>query len=123
MNIPKLVEHGRKYADSWCHQSKRHVSFILRGDEIVSHGANGFEVPSRYAFMGYRSLHSEVHAMIKLRGSRDGLSLINLRYNNRGELKIAKPCKLCMPWCEAVFDNIYYSTDDKSVIKLERIYD
>jgi len=61
--------------------------------------------------------------MLKIRGSRDGLSLINLRYNNRGELKIAKPCKLCMPWCEAVFDNIYYSTDQRSVIKLERLYD
>lgn len=121
MDISRLVDEGRRYAQAYCMQSKKHVSFIVRDGDIVSRSANGFEIPSRFAFMGYRSLHSEVGALMKLRGSRDGLSLYNFRYNNKGVLKIAKPCKICMPWCDAVFETIHYSTDEQSVIKLENM--
>ena len=111
---------------AWAHakkldQRKKHVSIILRGNHIVSIQGNGFEVPTKYAYRGYRSLHSEIHAFMKMQGPKENLTLLNFRFNNAGELRMAKPCKICMPWCEAVFDKIVYSDANGQIVELKGI--
>ena len=98
-------------------QRKKHVSVIMEKNEIISAKANGFEVPDAYAYRGYRSLHSEIHAFMKIT-QRNNLTLYNFRFNNQGKLRMAKPCKICMPWCEAIFEHIYYSTNKGVIVKL-----
>ena len=95
-------------------RQKRHVSLILRRGAVVSTGTNGFKTHPLAAKIGYRyeEMHSELEALIKYKGPKDGLSLINFRFNNQGEMRMSRPCCLCMPWCEAVFDKIYYSTSN-----------
>jgi hypothetical protein len=102
-------------------QRKKHVSIILRNDAIVSIQGNGFEVPSQYAYRGYRSLHSEIHAFMKMQGPKDNLTLLNFRFNNAGQLRMAKPCKICMPWCEAMFDTIIYSDSTGQIVELKGV--
>jgi len=109
-------EHAQKLG-----QRKKHVSIILRNKCIASIQGNGFEVPSQYAYRGYRSLHSEIHAFMKMQGPKDNLTLLNFRFNNAGQLRMAKPCKICMPWCEAVFDKIIYSDSTGQLVELKGI--
>jgi hypothetical protein len=119
LNLYCIQKAARSLAES-CHQVKKHVSIVVQDNQIVTSATNGFEVPSRYAFMGYRSLHSEAAAMLKFRGNKNGLSLYNFRFNNKGALRLSKPCSICLPWCESVFDSIYYTTNDGEILRLMR---
>lgn len=100
-----------EYAQANCRTRKHHVSIIMHNNEIGSIACNAFEIPERYAFMGYRSLHSEVAALMRYKGPKDSLSLYNFRFNRRGETRMAKPCSICLPWCAAVFDSIAWTTN------------
>ena len=108
----ELTGMAREYCMLKARANKKHVSIITRGDMVESIACNGFEVPERYAFRGYRSLHSEVAAFMKLNCERNKLVLYNFRFNNEGKLKLSKPCTRCDPWVEAVFDYCWYSRDD-----------
>ena len=117
-----LIELAWEYAKDNCRARKKHVSFILQNNHIICKACNGFEVPSRYAFMGYRSLHSEVNAIMKLNVPKENLHLYNFRFNNTGQLKMSCPCSICMPWCESVFDSITYSTNEGRLVTMENVY-
>tara|TARA_R100000008_G_scaffold59508_1_gene37209 strand:- start:451 stop:861 length:411 start_codon:yes stop_codon:yes gene_type:complete len=93
---------------------KRHVSLIIRKGGVVSIGTNAMKTHPLAAKIGYRfeEMHSELDSLIRYRGPKDDLTLVNFRFNRFGELRMSRPCSLCMPWCEAVFEKIYYSTRD-----------
>tara|TARA_R100000664_G_C2709940_1_gene107124 strand:+ start:369 stop:752 length:384 start_codon:yes stop_codon:yes gene_type:complete len=115
-SLSSLIDYAKEIAH-FSKQRKKHVSIIIRDNKILAAEANGFEVPNAYAYRGYRSLHSEIHAFMKV-NQRKNLTLYNFRFNNQGKLRMAKPCNICMPWCEAVFEHIYYSTNEGLVVKL-----
>jgi len=79
-------------------RSKKHVSLI---------------VPMAKKF-GYRfeEVHSELDALLRYRGPKDNLTLVNFRYNRFGDMRISKPCSKCLPWCVSLFDNIWHSTNE-----------
>jgi hypothetical protein len=92
-----------------------HVSIILRNNDLVSLGINRRKTHPLAMRYGYRNqeLHSELDALIKIpKIHRNNLVLLNFRFDTQGELKMSKPCSLCMPWCVATFDEIYYSVPD-----------
>ena len=95
-------------------RKKRHVSLIVRKGAVVSFGTNSFKTHPLAARIGYRfeEMHSELDALTKYKGPKDSLVLFNFRFNRVGELRMSKPCCLCLPWCEAVFDKIYHSMVD-----------
>jgi hypothetical protein len=99
-------------------REKKHVSLIVRRGSVVSSGTNEYKTHPLAAKIGYRfeEMHSELSALTSYNGPKNGLSLINFRFNNQGDLKMAKPCCLCIPWCEWVFDKIYYSTTNGIVL-------
>ena len=93
---------------------KKHVSIIIRKNEIVSIGTNTFRTHPQAKKLGYRfeEVHSELDALLRYRGLKDNLKLFNFRFNRFAEMRISKPCRLCLPWCEAVFDEIWYTTNE-----------
>jgi deoxycytidylate deaminase len=59
------------------------------------------------------SIHAEVDAIIKARRDLKGLSLLVVRINNNGELRLAKPCKHCLKYIQYVgIKTVYYSTSE-----------
>lgn len=92
---------------------KKHVSIIIRKNEIVSVGTNNFRTHPLAKKYGYRfdEVHSELDALLKYKGPKDNLKLVNYRFNRFGDMRMSKPCCCCLPWCDYVFDDIWYSTN------------
>ena len=99
---------------------KKHVSVIVRKNEVVSVGTNNFRTHPKAKKHGYRfdEVHSELDALLRHKGPKDNLTLFNFRYNRFGDMRMSKPCCLCLPWCEVLFDDIYYTTNDE-IVKLD----
>lgn len=92
---------------------KKHVSIILRKNEIVSMGTNTLRTHPKAKELGYRfdEVHSELDALLRYKGPKDGLKLFNFRFNRFGDMRMSKPCRKCLPWCEALFDGIWFTTN------------
>ena len=116
----KLVEVALPIATGLV-RPKKHVSLILRKKKIVSIGTNDNRTHPKAKKLGYRfgEVHSELDALLRYRGSKDGLSIINFRYNRFGDMRMSKPCCKCLPWCIALFDDIWYTTNS-GIVQLER---
>lgn len=102
-------------------RQKKHVSLIFNKNRLIASGANYFKTHPRAKELGYlyNEMHSELDAYRKIprhmRGKK--LMLVNVRMNSDGELRMSKPCPVCMGWCVEVFDRIYY-TDNEGFKKL-----
>jgi hypothetical protein len=103
-------------------RQKKHVSFVLYKNRVVSVGRNVFKTHPLAKEYGYQfnEMHSELDAFRKIpynfRSKK--LTLVNVRYNKFGKLRMSKPCEHCAPWCREVFHEIYYTTDD-GVVRME----
>jgi hypothetical protein len=99
---------------------KKHASLIVRKGRLLAVGTNAFKGHPVAHKLGYRysEMHSELNALLKC-PLRDRITLINVRYNKQGQLRMARPCPLCLPWCQAVFDEIYYSCPDGRMRRLD----
>lgn len=100
-------------------RSKKHVSIIVSKGEILSIGTNEFKTHPAAKKIGYRydEMHSELSALIRC-SERKNLHLYNFRFNRFGEMRLARPCCLCLPWCKAVFKTIHHSTTS-GIVKME----
>ena len=96
---------------------KKHVSLIVRKNEIVSVGTNNFRTHPLAKKYGYRfdEVHSELDALLRYKGPKDNLVLLNYRFNRFGDMRMSKPCCFCLPWCSAVFDEMWHSTNEGMV--------
>ena len=96
---------------------KKHVSLIVRKNEIVSVGTNHFRTHPLAKKYGYRfdEVHSELDALLRYKGPKDNLVLLNYRFNRFGDMRMSKPCCFCLPWCSAVFDEMWHSTNEGMV--------
>lgn len=92
---------------------KKHVSIIVRKNEIVSIGTNTFRTHPMAKKLGYRfdEVHSELDALLRYKGPKDSLKLLNFRFNRFEDMRMSKPCCKCLPWCVALFDEIWYTTN------------
>lgn len=107
----------------WCldiPRTKKHVSLILRKGRLLAVGTNAFKGHPIASKIGYRfgEQHSELNAFLKC-SQKDRLTLINVRFNKDEQMRMARPCCLCLPWCSAVFDEIYYTCPDGFVRRLD----
>jgi len=93
---------------------KKHVSIIIRKNEIVAIGTNNFRTHPQAKRYGYffDEVHSELDAILRYKGTKDNLKLLNYRFNRFGDMRMSRPCCKCLPWCIALFDDIWYSTND-----------
>jgi len=97
-------------------RQKKHVSLVLVKNKIVATGSNYFKTHPMAKEIGYPfdEMHSELDAFRKVpKHLRDeNLILMNFRFNQFGQMRMARPCKLCLGWCKEVFHTIYYSTNE-----------
>lgn len=93
---------------------KKHVSIVLRKGKVVSIGSNAMKTHPLAKEHGYmfEEMHSELDAFLKCGEPKRGLVLFNIRFNRLGQMRMARPCHRCMPWCLGVFDAIWYTTED-----------
>jgi len=99
---------------------KKHVSLITnRKGAVLAYGTNQFRTHPLAKQYGYffDEVHSELDALLKIpKGAdRNKLVLINFRFNRFEDMRMSKPCCLCIPWCKAVFSDIFYSTNNGMV--------
>ena len=92
---------------------KKHVSVLVRKNEVVSVGTNNFRTHPLAKKLGYRfeEVHSELDALLRYKGPKDNLKLLNFRFNRFKDMRMSKPCCKCLPWCVALFEEIWYSTN------------
>jgi hypothetical protein len=104
-------------------RQKKHISIILRKGRIVSIGCNRFKTHPRAKEKGYmfEEMHSELDAFLKLDAPERGLVLFNVRFNNLGQMRMARPCERCMPWCVGAFSEIWYTTDEGVMVHGESL--
>ena len=56
------------------------------------------------------SIHAEIDAITKARCDLKGSSIIIIRINKKGQLRLAKPCRHCMSYLNHIgIKNVYYS--------------
>lgn len=113
--LERMFNLARSEAETINRQFK-HISFITNHQgHILSVGTNTLKTHPRMKALGYETikLHSEVDAFNKLdyNDRKKRIYLINFRLGKNDVLRLSKPCKYCLPWCSAVFEEIYYTTD------------
>lgn len=66
--------------------------------------------PNFYNWKG--EIHAEMNAIINARTDLKGCTLLVIRVNKNRQLRLSKPCKLCLRYIEHVgIKKIYYSTE------------
>jgi hypothetical protein len=97
-------------------RQKKHLSLIFHKNRLISVGCNRFKTHPEAKKIGYpfEEMHSEFDAYRKVPRKLKGkkLHLLNIRFNKEGNLRMAKPCELCLPWCMEAFESIKYTTDE-----------
>jgi len=102
---------------------EKHFSFICSRREIISWGMNGVKTSPLSLKLGYPFplVHSEIASISKYPFHPETLSdkvILNIRLNNRGELRNSKQCSYCEPVLISFgFSKVYYSTNE-GVIQL-----
>lgn len=102
-------------------RAKKHVSLIVKKNRVLAVGTNNFKGHPIAAGLGYRfcEQHSELNALLKC-DAREGISLINIRFNSQKLMRMSRPCSRCLPWCSAIFENIFYTCPDGVVRMLRK---
>jgi len=123
MNLNSIVKAAKQEA---LKSKDRHkIGAIIFGKKvIVSKGHNCKErsVKSLLPLFQKRehSVHAEVSSIILARKSVRGLSMLVVRVNNQGKLRLAKPCSVCMTYIRYVkIKNVYYSTNDGTIERIK----
>jgi len=97
-------------------RQKKHISLIFSKNRLVSVGANYFKTHPKAKKLGYlyNEMHSELDAYRKVPKymKNKKLTLINVRMNADGELRMSRPCEVCSGWCIEIFDRIYYTDNE-----------
>ena len=96
-----------------------HWSFVFQRG-LVEWGVNLVGTPSGYQKLGYHPerhyLHSEVTAWNKAVGLMDRRrpwSMVNVRLNRQGEVRMARPCQVCEAYMRSCgCREVHYTTDD-----------
>ena len=93
---------------------KKHISIILYKGRVEAIGSNAIKTHPMAVQHGYLfgEMHSELDAFLRVGERKRGLVLFNVRFNRFGQMRMARPCPRCMPWCCGAFSEIWYTTDE-----------
>lgn len=103
---------------------KKHVSLILRKGKVVAIGSNAMKthpIAKEHGYM-FEEMHSELDAFLKVDPPKRDLVLFNIRFNRFGQMRMARPCHRCMPWCVGCFDAIWYTTNEGIMLHGEGLF-
>jgi deoxycytidylate deaminase len=118
--LTKIAINEYKKHEFFCLRKQKHISLILCKGKLISIGVNAFKTHPAAHEIGYRfnEVHSEIDAFIKCPKNKK-LTLINFRFNKKGQMRNSFPCDLCLPWVQNIFDNVYYSTDEGEIKEIK----
>ena len=94
----------------------KHYSFVVQNNKIISYGLNHATAYCRHVpgFRPYSKIHSEISAIraaIYL-SKKSTSTVINVRLNALGQIRISKPCKSCVSYLRRVgVTYVVYTTD------------
>jgi deoxycytidylate deaminase len=120
MKIERIIEIARNQANNSTHKNKvGAVIFDKKG--IISIGYNQMRSVKHNTkkFIKWpSSIHAEVDCIIKSKTNLKGKSLLVIRLNKLGELRLSKPCAHCQMYIEHVgISKVYYSTNEGEIIE------
>ncbi len=120
MILQKLIKLARNEAGKSSHKAK--VGAVIFGRTIISTGHNQIRSVRSITkkFIKWpNSIHAEINAIIKSKVSLKGKSILVIRINKKGNLRLAKPCQHCQMYIDHVgITNVFYSTNDENVEQL-----
>lgn len=124
MNIKSLVALAVEEASKSNYKQKVGC-VIFNKKNIISTGHNYSQRSVKSLLKKYQpwegSVHAEVCAVINAKTDVSRMSMIVVRINNQGQLRLANPCKHCRAYLKYVgIKKIYYSTNDET-IKIEKV--
>jgi len=101
-----------------------HITLLVnKNDNMVSYGFNQPKTHPKAIKMGYDygQVHSEFAAIHKVGvHSVKDMTVFNFRFNHLGELRISRPCKICMPWVLEVCRSVVYSIDNATFVVVDK---
>lgn len=118
MNLEKLVLAAKQEAGKSLHRH-RIGAIIFDKNGVISTGYNQTRSVKSFSKQFIRwpnSIHAEVDCILKAKRDLKGKSILILRLNKRGELRLAKPCQNCCMYLDHVgIDKILYSLSDGGI--------
>lgn len=117
MNVNKVNKYRSlawSTASSLVDRPNKHVSMIFLKDQLVAIGINSkyktHPLARKYGYL-FDNMHSELAAWLQVRHmEHQKMTLVNWHFNNRGQMKLAKPCDKCLQWVLTAFHEIWYTT-------------
>jgi tRNA(Arg) A34 adenosine deaminase TadA len=107
-----LPKHPRK-------ESYKHWSFIIKNNQLIEWSTNRAGPPMKYnGYPSYSMIHSEILSYKRAKGLLHGKSfeIINIRLDNKGKLKTAKPCPCCTTFLKNLnCKRIWFSSSDSEI--------
>lgn len=97
-----------KLAQKSPYRNWRHAAIVFRGGAVVSMATNT------------HNLHAEIRALNKVK-YKHNLSLLSIRVNKNGELRLAYPCTNCMSYLQEHNVQILLYSTENGEIKRERV--
>ena len=91
---------------------------------LISFGTNHLERSVRSYNRKYvqfeGKIHAEVMSIINAKTDLQGYSIVVVRVNKKGQLRMSKPCEFCMGYIHSVgirTKDIYYSSSSGEIVK------
>lgn len=113
-NDLRMIELAKKIALK-SKQKYKHGTVIAKGCKVIDVGCNQDKTHTKAKpYYAHRKLHSEQHAILgntikELRGT----TLFTVRVDDYGNLRIGRPCHVCLPLIEAAgIKQIIYSNNN-----------
>jgi tRNA(Arg) A34 adenosine deaminase TadA len=111
--LEKAIQEAKK-----SEHNQRVGAVIFDKNKIVSCGHNYPQKSVRSItkkFINWpNSVHGEIDALIKARTDVKGMSILVVRINKSGLLRLAKPCEMCYSYlCFVGIKKIFYSTEEE----------
>lgn len=96
---------------AWCCFKNKIVA--IGANQKKTHPATLKRINGHVVSYRFPEPHSELAVYLKIPKQllNEKLTLVNFRFNKRGQLRMSKPCVCCYKWCVSSFNEIYYSTD------------
>ena len=119
-----ILKKALREVEKSSHHQFKVAAIIFKGKSILSSGVNGIRSCSKLnkRFQEWEnSLHAEQSCIINARRCLKGASMLVVRVNKKGDLRMAKPCGMCAGFISAVGIKEVYYTTSTGEIAYERI--
>ncbi|MDD4081819.1 MAG: hypothetical protein PHD05_00395 [Sphaerochaetaceae bacterium] len=122
MNISKFLKIAIEESKKSNHR-QRCAAVIFKRNKIISKGFNTTQKSIKHFKKKFQrwpgTIHAEVDAIIKAKTDLKRCSILVVRINRNGQLRLSKPCQYCQMYLDYIgIRKIYYTTNDATIQEL-----